>query len=1118
MEPFRYERPTTLEDAVRLAAEEGAMVYAGGTTMLDLMKLGVYRPATVVDVTRLEVPAMRRIAVEGGTLRLGALVSMNDAAEDETVIARAPVLSESLWLAASQQLRHMATLGGNVMQRTRDPYFRDPRWLELTDAAAPAAGGDGAAYGVTPYGDGRLTAVRQPTRLSAVLGTTEDDTASYPGDWAQSLVAFDARVEAEGPDGAREMPFEELHVRPADKRHEGEYVRLAPGEIITGFTVPLTPALERSIYIKARDRESYAFANASVALGLEMEADGETVREAHLGLGGVATVPWRAREAEAALRGERLTEENARAAGEAAFAAAVTHEAQRLQGAARDQRDRARVHDPQEVGGVEMAGTYDVTGGVNLAPVGAPVRRYESRAKVTGEARYAADEPMAGTLHAALAVTPHARGRITGIDAARAEAVPGVRLVLTHLNMPDLTRAEVYTKGGAAQNSIRSLGGPQVHYAGQMVGLVVAETPEAARLGADRLRVDVAPEPAAASMHGPDAPEPEPLPTDAYEPIEKGDLEAALAEADASVEAEYRTPHQHHNPIELYFASAEWRDGVLIANVPSQWVAGMRAGLSTVFDLPASHVRVRSAYVGGGFGSKATLNDYVTATAAAARMAGAPVKLYVSRHQMFSVASHRPQSTHRMRVAMKDGRLTAIDHAQDSQTSRIDTFFLPGTEQTSRLYDWSAIRTAERIVRTDTNTPGFMRAPAETPALFALESAVDELAVEAGLDPVELRLASDAPDAEPVDGLPWTSRSLAECLRRGAEAFGWADRPPEARAQRRGDWLFGQGVASAIYPAYTRPATARLRLAADGGCLVRGAAHELGGGTATIVRQIVAAELGLPPDSIRVELGDSDYAVNGVAGGSTQTASFGSAVLDACRRIRSELTGAATGEGQSLSGADPAAIRFAEASLIASDGRSTPLADAFAAVPFGVLEVTGAWTPEASGNTSTREFYRSGAAKQVGFVTETHARAAFGAQFVEVAVHALTGEVRVPRMLGAFAFGRVLNERTARHQLTGGMIWGVGSVLHEATEMDRRHARFVNSDLGEYLIPVNADVPRVEALIVEELDEHVSPLGAKGVGELGITGVNAAVANAVHHATGRRLREVPIRMEHLLEA
>ena len=323
MQPFAYDRPSRLAQAVEMAARDGAMLYAGGTTMLDLMKLGVYRPARVVDITFLDEPAMRRIAVEGGRLRLGALVSMHDAAENEDVKANAPCISESLWLAASQQLRHMATLGGNVMQRTRDPYFRDPSWIDLVDEAAPVPN-EGRAYGVTPYGDGRLTAVRQPTRLSAVLGVTDRDTASYPGDFAQSLAAFDTVVEIEGPNGARTMPFRDLHVLPSQKRSENEFVRLSPGEIITGFSVALTPALKRSIYLKARDRESYAFANASAAIGIEM--DGENVGDVRIGLGGVATVPWRSRNAENALKGKPLTEENALAAGEAAFRNAVTHE------------------------------------------------------------------------------------------------------------------------------------------------------------------------------------------------------------------------------------------------------------------------------------------------------------------------------------------------------------------------------------------------------------------------------------------------------------------------------------------------------------------------------------------------------------------------------------------------------------------------------------------------------------------------------------------------------------------------------------------------------------------------------------------------------------------------
>ena len=325
MNPFAYERPRTLSDATAMAAEDGAMVYAGGTTMLDLMKLGVYRPRRVVDVTALDAPEMRAVTVDGDALRLGALVTMHDAAENAEVKGRAPVLSESLWLAATQQLRHMATLGGNVMQRTRDTYFRHPDWLDLAPDPDGGAASEVATYGNTPYGDGRLTAVRQPTRLSAVLGTTEDDTASYPGDFAQGLVAFDTVVEIAGPDGPREMAFTDLHIRPADRAHEGEYARLNPGEIITAFRVPLTPALQRSIYIKARDRESYAFANASAAVGLEM--DGDTVADARIGLGGVATVPWRSSEAEEALRGQALTPDAMQQAAEAAFADAVTHEA-----------------------------------------------------------------------------------------------------------------------------------------------------------------------------------------------------------------------------------------------------------------------------------------------------------------------------------------------------------------------------------------------------------------------------------------------------------------------------------------------------------------------------------------------------------------------------------------------------------------------------------------------------------------------------------------------------------------------------------------------------------------------------------------------------------------------
>ena len=749
--------------------------------------------------------------------------------------------------------------------------------------------------------------------------------------------------------------------------------------------------------------------------------------------------------------------------------------------------------------------------------IGKPARRYEAIAKVTGQARYAADEPLAGTLHAALVLTPHAKGTITRIDDAEARKVRGVRLVLTSQNMPEIEAIKPYTAGGAAQNSLRPLGGPEIEYAGQMVAMVVAETMEGAQRAAELVRVEVDGVEAVASIFAENAPAAEPVPKEVHEPIEKGDAKAALQSADTIVEAEYATPTQHHNPIELFFASAYWENGVLTAYVPSQWVSGMRAELARAFALPTEKTRVVSQYVGGGFGSKAMVSNYVYAVAAAAQQLDAPVKLYVSRHQGYSVTSHRPASKHRIALGVKDGKLSVIDHEQDGQTSAIDMFVLPGTEQTTRMYDWSDIRGHEFVVRTDTNTPGFMRAPAEVPGLFALESAVDELAVKAGLDPVELRLASSAKGGEPVGGTPWSSHGLDECLRRGAETFGWKDRPKEARAQQKGDWLFGQGVASAIYPAYTQPASAEVRFGSDLSVRVSAAAHDLGGGTYTVLQQIAANELGVPMDKVRVELGSSDLSVNGVAGGSMQTASVGSAVLEACRNARRELVAAATASGGSLEGADAASVETRDGNLVAGD-RTVSIEKAFADVPFGIIEARGTWMPQKSDPTSIREFYRSGTGRMLGFVTDHFARASFGAQFAEVAVNRRTGEVRVPRMVGAFACGRIMNERTARSQLMGGMIWGVGAVLHEATEIDHRFARYVNSDLGEYIVPVNADVPNVEVVMVEEEDPHINPLGVKGIGEVGIVGMNAAIANAVHHATGKRLRTVPIRMEQLMDA
>lgn len=763
-----------------------------------------------------------------------------------------------------------------------------------------------------------------------------------------------------------------------------------------------------------------------------------------------------------------------------------------------------------------MAQRYDVSpSAVNLPPIGDPLPRFEARAKVTGEARYAADEALAGALYATLVTTPVAKGRISTIDTQAAEALPGVRLVLTHKNTDRHPEVKPYSKGGVGQSSLQPLAGPEVNYAGQIVALVVAETLETAQQAATlvSVKIETTGQPVA-SIQAEDAPAAKPVPEKLHPPVQVGDLEAALTAADGTVEATYTTPVQHHNPIELYFNAAEWHNGQLTAYIPSQWVTGTRAALATVFKLPVEKVRVVSSVVGGAFGSKATVMSHTYLTAEAARRVNAPVKLYIGRDQMFTVGSFRPATIHRIRLSAKDGHLSAIHHEQDGQTSAMDLIFLPGTEQTARLYGWQAIRTAERTIHTDTNTPGFMRAPAEVPGLFALESAIDELAYKIGADPVELRLASDS-SKEPVEGLPWSSRSLAKCLHRGAEIFRWSQRPKEVATLTRGDWQIGYGMASAIYPCYTSPGTADIRLGSDLSVRVAGGAHDLGTGTYTIAQQICARELGVPPEKVRVELGDSDLAPNAVAGGSRQTGSFGSAVLDGCRQLRARLMEIATAPEAKLADANPAGIVFADGAMRSGE-RSVALEDIIGTVAFGVIEARGTWTPDPVKPKSVRELYRTGTAGTAGMVTDRFARAAFGAQFVEVAVDRLTGEIRVPRLVGVFAAGRIINERTARSQLLGGMIWGVGSALHEATDIDQRHARFVNTDLGEYLIPVNADIPSVQVEFVEEQDEQVNPLGAKGIGELGITGVNAAIANAVFHATGKRVRELPIRMEKLL--
>ncbi len=714
--------------------------------------------------------------------------------------------------------------------------------------------------------------------------------------------------------------------------------------------------------------------------------------------------------------------------------------------------------------------------------VGAPVVRADALAKVTGAARYAADAVEPDAAHAALVTGTVARGRIVALDTAAAEAVPGVRLVITHRS-PEakLPPGGFLGAGEEFQSSVNPLASDEIHYMGQIVALVVADSVEAAEEAAHRVTAEYEPRPAHATL----AEEMAEARLCEDLSIEVGDTERALAEAPFAVEAEYTTPAMHHNPIELYSTTAAWGDGVLTAHVPSQSVQSTRAALALMFGLPVGSVRVLSPYVGGGFGCKASVLWHTVLVAAAARSLGRPVKLVVPREQMFTVGSFRPQTRHRVRLgAARDGRLLGYEHHTWWQNSRADALPLPGAESTARLYASPNISTREYVVPTDVNTPGFMRAPAEFPAAFALESALDELAEALGADPLELRLRNE-PARDPVTGLPFSSRSMEACRRRGAELFGWSRRDPRPGSMRdRDGLLIGWGCASSCYPVLRTPSRARVRLTTGGRAEVLVAAHDMGTGAYTVLAQIAAQELGLPVTGVTVRLGDSGLPAGPMSAGSMTTGSAGSAVRAAARAVRDRLP--ATGTV-----ADP---------------------------PGGVLEAEAAWAPPELDAEAARRGLDAEARgfAQAGAVSATHAMFSHGAQFVEVLVDPGTRRIRLGRMVGVFACGRIINPRTVRSQLAGGMIWGAGHALLEETQVDPALARFTNTDLGGYHIACNADIGEVTVETVDETDEVVNPLGAKGVGEIGVVGTAAAVANAVRHATGIRVRELPVLVDDVL--
>ena len=734
------------------------------------------------------------------------------------------------------------------------------------------------------------------------------------------------------------------------------------------------------------------------------------------------------------------------------------------------------------------------------------VTRYEAPRKVTGQARYAADFTPPGMLHGALAVSPIAVGKLESIDIQAAQAEPGVIAVFTHETIPHYKTLKGFHAGGPGTASFWPMTGTEIKYAGQPVAFVVAENAAAARRGAalvkarysEGKKAHIAIDPARSfPAKGEDM------------QVTKGDVAAGMKAAAATVEQTYTTPFEHHNAMEMFATTAEWRGDRLTVWMPSQSVRTTRLGIAEAYELPQTAVEVLSPFVGGAFGSKAGLPPYAMLTIAAAKGVGAPVRLIVTRAQMFTVATFRPESVQKIRLAAaQDGKLTAFEHIETAQTSQFDNVVNPGTHMTQAMYACPNIHTEQRLVRSDTNTPGFMRAPNEMQTFFALESAMDELALALKMDPVELRRVNDT-KRHPVKDVPFSSRSLMECYDAAAKSFGWSGRDAKPGAMTDGDWLVGYGCATATYPTQVAPSSARVRMNSGGTALVELAAHDVGTGAYTIMGQIAAARLGLPVDRVEVLMGDSNLPLAPISGGSVTSASAGSAVHVACMNLGMDVARVVSSmKDNPLAGVDPSKITLDNGVLKGPNGASMKLLDALKATPRGEATAQGDYAHPDLSEKALRQTYQGGFGV-AGPVTKKHAMFAFGAEFVEVRVHRWTHEIRVPRMHGAFAAGNILNRKTAHSQLLGGMVWGLSSALHEHTEVDHARARFLNTNIAEYLIPVNADVREVNVQMLDEKDDYVNPLGVKGIGEMGIVGTAAAIANAIHHATGKRLRSLP---------
>jgi xanthine dehydrogenase YagR molybdenum-binding subunit len=743
---------------------------------------------------------------------------------------------------------------------------------------------------------------------------------------------------------------------------------------------------------------------------------------------------------------------------------------------------------------------------VKPGAIGQPFSRVDGRLKVKGEATFAAEYKIENVAHGALVFSRIARGKIKSIETRAASDAPGVLAVLTHENAPEMKKTPVFGSAsegepGAAASSIMYLNTDEIYFSGQPVAVVVAETPEQAEDAATLVAVEYEEEEARLSLEAEktNVVVPERILGEPAE-VKQGDAEKALAEASHKVDNSYTTPPHNHNAIELHATLAAWSENEeqLTVYDATQYVKGVQEMLAKKFSLKPENVRVVGSFVGGGFGGKGNAWPHVQLAVAAAKVVKRPVKIVLTRAGVhWSVGGRTPTEQRVALAASDEGDLTALIQTGLTVTTEHNEFAEQFTFPARHLYKAENIWLRQEVVHLDVVPNTFMRAPGETPGTFALESAIDELAHELGIDPIALR-ARNEPDTDPIKGVPFSMRNIKEAYRKGAEMFGWSKRNRAPRTTRDGRYLRGYGAATAYYPAYQFPAAAHVEIHADGTALAQSAMHEMGMGSATAQAQHLADELGLPFDQVRFDYGDSRYPEAPVAGGSNSTISVGAAVKAACDEAKKMIHGLVGEDDASpLKGTRFDEVEFRDGGVYRKDDPAA--GETFAAIlkrfELDKIEAEGEAAP--------------------GENSQKYSMGSYGAQFCEVRVDEETCEVRVSRFLGVFDCGRIINPKTASSQWRGGITMGLGMALTEEALYDARKGRILNPSLAEYHVPVHLDVPRIDIHFLD-IPDPLTPMGAHGIGEIGITGVAAAVANAVFNATGKRIRDLPITLDKLL--